>query len=198
MTDDQTRAVYDARAQAYADRFHSEKAGRHLTDFLALVPAGGNVLDWGCGPGMHAAQMIAAGFRVRGEDASAEMVALARDTNRIDAHQRAFDDLAAVSAFDGIWANFSLLHAPRDRMDRHLGAAAAALRPGGAFHIGLKTGTGARRDRLGRFYTFYSPKDLRARLAAAGLAVLAEDFGEEAGFAGPVEPWMVMLARKDG
>lgn len=197
-TDTQTIAVYDARAQEYADKFTSLKAGRHLRAFMAELPPQAHVLDLGCGPGNSAAILAQAGHRAEAWDASAEMVKLAASHPGVAARQAVFDDLGAEGVFDGIWANFALLHAPRERMDDHLAAIARALKPGGVFHIGMKTGDDAARDGLGRQYTFYTRDDLHARLMAAGLTPFAEEHGQDEGLAGNVEPWIVILARKDG
>ena len=45
-------------------------------------------------------------------------------------------------------------------MPMHLKNVANALKGGGIFHVGLKTGTGEQRDRLGRFYAFYTDEEL--------------------------------------
>lgn len=198
MTDRETIAVYDARAREYADKFSSLKAGRHLKAFMAELQSGARVLDLGCGPGNSAAIMAQAGFVSEAWDASEEMVKIAGTNAGVTAQQAVFEDLSAEDTYHGIWANFSLLHAPRDKMDDHLRAISRALKPGGVFHIGMKTGEAAARDGIGRHYTFYSSEDLYARLRAVGLKPFAEDVGEDEGLAGNVEPWIVILARKDG
>ena len=71
------------------------------------------------------------------------------------------------------------------------------MKPGGFFHVGLKTGDGAQRDGLGRAYTFYTVPDLYERLKVAGFDVMQESTGIEAGLAGTKEPWVVLLARKN-
>jgi hypothetical protein len=80
---------------------------------------------------------------------------------------------------------------------RHLDAIARALKPDGALHLGLKTGTVDGRDRLGRFYTYHQPADVSAALASLGLRVQSLHEFSESGLAGPVEPGFVILARKD-
>ena len=90
---------------------------------------------------------------------------------------------------------FSLLHAPRADLPRHLAAIRAALLPGGIAHVAMKLGTGEGRDRLGRFYTYLGRDELAELLTAAGLALLGERQGEEIGLAGQMEPYIVMDAR---
>ncbi|SLN29386.1 class I SAM-dependent DNA methyltransferase [Pseudooctadecabacter jejudonensis] len=193
--DARTIAVYDAKAQDYADHFDSAgKPGAHLRRFMAALPTGGRVLDLGCGPANASRFMIEAGFDVMALDASAEMVRVAAELNGVDATLGTFDDLKEVAAFDGIWANFSLLHAPQVDLPRHLSAIARALRPGGVFHIGMKVGTGTARDGMDRRYTYVTAQGLADLLAVAGLNVTDTDTGHEVGLAGTDDPWVVMMA----
>jgi len=196
MTDPRTISVYDARAKEYAEQFESAKPGKHLMGFMALLPDGGAVLDLGCGTGGAVAHMVEAGFDVTGMDLSSEMLAIAREKTQARFVQAGFDDLYETAAFDGVWANFSLLHAPREAMPRHLSAIAHALKPKGVFHIGVKTGSGSARDRIDRLYTYYDTDELSDLLTAAGFEQVEVSQGAEAGLAGSVEPWVIVLARK--
>jgi len=63
-----------------------------------------------------------------------------------------------------VWANFSLLHATAEEFPTILKAIHTALKPDGALHLGMKTGEGARRDDIGRFYTFYTESQLEEHL----------------------------------
>lgn len=198
MADKETIALYDARAADYAARIGKLKMGRDLRAFIALLPAGGRVLDLGCGAGTASVQMAAAGFDVDPVDGSAGMVAHARDQFGLPARQMTFDALDAVDHYDGVWANFSLTHAPHDALPGHLVAIARALRPGGTLHVGLKTGTGELRDSLGRYYALHSAASLRQQITDAGLTVIATREGTEIGFAGTNDPYVIMRAQRDG
>ena len=194
MTDRETIALYDARAADYADLV-AEPSPR-LAAFIAALPPGGRALDLGCGPGAAAATMAAAGLEVDALDASAGMVALARERYSVAARQGTFADVDTGRAHDGVWANFSLLHAPRAEMPDHLARLHAALAPGGLLHIGLKTGTGARRDGIGRLYTYYTDEEITGLLEAAGFAVIDRETGRETGFDGVEADWIILWARR--
>ncbi|MDD9717315.1 class I SAM-dependent methyltransferase [Dinoroseobacter sp. PD6] len=195
MSDPQTLAVYAREAERYRARFADKGADGHLQAFLDALPAGADVLDLGCGPGRAAALMQADGHRVVAMDATPEFVAQARALG-VDARLARFDDLDAAAAFDGIWANFSLLHAPRAEMPGHLAAIARALRPSGLFHLGLKLGTGEERDALGRFYTYYTDAELQQLLTDAGLTVSHTDFGTGEGLSGRTDPFIIVTSRR--
>jgi len=195
--DAQTLAVYNAKAADYATRFGGTgKPGKHLSRFMAPMPEGARVLDLGCGPGASAAHMAAAGLVVDAVDASTEMVRLAGQTHGVTARVATFDDLDDTNHFDGIWANFSLLHAPRGALPRHIAAIARALRSGGIFHIGMKTGTGTARDPLQRIYTYVTETELTTLLHNAGLHIIAKDKGHQVGLAGTDDAWIVLLTEK--
>lgn len=195
-TDDETLAFYDRAAGDYADTFAGDDpADPDLRAFLDDLPRGARVLDLGCGPGQHAAAMIAAGFDVDAVDASAGMVAEAKARFGVDARQATFAALDATAEYDGVWANFSLLHAPRAEMPAHIARIARALRPGGVLHLGVKEGAGEKRDHLGRLYTFHAEDELRGWLTDAGFTVTALRHGKGKGMAGTVDPFIILRAR---
>ena len=198
MPDAKTLHFYDTSADKYAALTKIEKPGANLKAFMALLPAGGHVLDLGCGPAQASVHLRNAGFVPDPVDASQGMVTLANDTHDIGARLMTFDDLDAVEAYDGVWANFSLLHAPKKDLPRHMAAIANALRPAGIFHIGMKTGEGEHRDSIDRLYTYVTVPELHGLLVQAGFEILSTEEGEELGCAGTVDPYVIMRARKLG
>ncbi|MEO0388502.1 MAG: methyltransferase domain-containing protein [Pseudomonadota bacterium] len=196
--DKETLAVYGTMADHYRTLVSNDGADASLLDFLDTLPDGARILDLGCGPGNAAAAMIARGYDVLAVDAAPEMVALARDVYGVPAQVQTFDDLEAVDAFDGVWANFSLLHAERAELPTHLAALHRALRPGGRLHLGMKTGRGAARDTLGRLYTYYSETELAALLVAARYTVVGTRTGITRGMAGTDDPFVIFAAKRDG
>lgn len=198
MADDETLAVYDDRVEEYASALERSEPDPDLLRFMSHVAEGGLVLDLGCGPGSAAAALRDAGFRVDPVDASRGMIELANKRHDLGARLATFDDLNAVETYDGVWANFSLLHASRARFSDHLAAIQRAIKPGGWFHIGMKTGSGERRDRLGRFYSFYEEAELEGLIEATGLRPVAHSRGRDRGLAGSLDPWITVLSHKPG
>lgn len=186
MSDQNTISVYDEQAAKYASMTESEARGKQLLEFIASIPKGGHVLDLGCGPGHCAATMANHGLRVTAIDASTEMVAMAAKHEGVTAKQGTFDEMHDTAKYDGVWANFSLLHASRKDMPRHLKSIAKALLPAGKFHIGLKLGESESRDALGRFYTYYTVDELTGLLTDAGFSITKSTLGRGAGLSGEV------------
>lgn len=192
--DAQTLDVYAKTALDYADMVAGSPAEAPLRRFIAALPPGAEVLDLGCGPGLDSARMREAGLVPLALDASPEMAALARQRYGLDAKLGTFHDVAALGRFDGIWANFSLLHAPRREMPGLLALLHHSLNPGGLLHLGMKTGRGERRDKLGRFYAFYSRKALNDMLTTAGFSVVWQEPGRGIGLAGTLDPFILIQA----
>ncbi len=197
MIDDETIAFYDTAAGDYAAKFAKSRPDAQLTAFMDLLPKGGRVLDLGCGPATASAHMRTAGFECDPVDASDGMIKIANNLHDLGARKLTFDELDMIADYDGVWANFSLLHASRDDLPRHLNAIAIALRDQGVFSVAMKTGTDATRDRLGRMYTFVTIPELSELLTNVGFSILAVDEGMGPGLAGDVSPWVTIRARKD-
>lgn len=197
MSDKETLNVYAQKAEEYAGMIDdADQIDDQLAAFLADLPARAHVLDLGCGPGRSAGIMAEAGHKVTATDAVAEMVDMAAKLPGVTARHERFDDLTGHAIYDGVWANFSLLHAERADLPRHLAAISAALKPAGQFHIGMKTGTNTKRDELGRRYTYVSEDELRALLTAADMQVARHWTGAQKGLDGTVAPWLVLQAHK--
>lgn len=197
MADDETVAVYNDQVEKYASLVTTHKAGSILQGFMDALPKNAYVLDLGCGPANSSALMRQNGFRTDPVDASQEMVDHANKTYDINARQATFDDLNAINTYDGIWANFSLLHASIEDFPRHLKAIHMALVPNGFFHIGMKLGSGMERDSIGRMYSYYSEEELTEHLSNAGFSVLDKTFGEEPGLSGEIAPWITILSKRN-
>ena len=180
--DRETIAAYETRSHEYLEQV-GRAAAPGFAEFVARLPAGAHVLDLGCGPGDTSHRLLKQGFTVDAIDATPAMVSRARELG-VPARRATFDEIEHEDLYDGIWANFSLLHAPRDDMPAHLARVRKALKPGGAFHIGLKLGTGAKRDRIGRFYTYYTEDELSGLLVDAGLTPTHRETGESTGLDG--------------
>ena len=196
--DRETLDVYAMRAADYAALTAGKTPFPALADFIGAMPPGGRVLDLGCGPGTASAFMREAGLRPDPVDASPEMIAIAREVHGLDARVGTFDEVSGVAGYAGVWANFSLLHAPREALPGHFSAIARSLVPGGLLHVGMKTGEGARRDGLGRLYTFVTVAELEGLLDAAGFDVIATKEGAEKGLAGTVDPFVLMRGARRG
>jgi len=195
MSDPETLAVYAAQADRYAALTQSaNESDPILAAFIAAMPTAGTVLDLGCGPGDSARLMAAAGLNVLAVDAVAEMVALAAQHAGVTAQQQTFEDIDGSEIYDGIWANFSLLHARRDGLPRILKSLHTALRSGGHFHIAMKLGTDTKCDSIGRTYTYVTQDELYSLLSTAGFKLTKTTTGCDKGLDGTYADWIAVAA----
>ena len=194
MSDPETIRLYSTKAQEYANLTASAPSDLLLSTFIAQLPKNGHVLDLGCGPGLMALSMAEAGLHVTALDAVAEMVALIPEHTHITPLHGDFGTPFGTDTFDGIWANFSLLHAPRDALPRHLSALHTALKPKGLFHIGMKLGDNTKRDTIGRLYTYVTQDELTQILSDAGFNLTAHHLGCDKGLDGTYADWIVLRA----
>jgi SAM-dependent methyltransferase len=137
----QTRRAFDSIAGRYDDG-NPLLARMRQTVWRILeaeLPAGGRLLDLGCGPGLDAVHLARRGHPVVATDWSPQMIDKARDNAaaaglaervsvwNVGIHQ--VDDLPA-GPFDGIYSNFGALNCV-PALEPVARACAARLRPGG-------------------------------------------------------------------
>lgn len=123
--------------------------------FLALLPAGASILDFGCGSGRDTKAFLERGYRVTAVDGSPELCTLASAYTGIPVRQMLFAKLDDVEAYDGIWACASILHVPSADLPNIFRRMITALKPGGVIYASFKYGTFAG-VRNGRYFTDFT------------------------------------------
>ena len=186
--------IYNEKTTDYQNMAKSSAEMAAEKDFAASIPVGGYVLDYGCGPGRTAGYFAECGLQTHAFDASIEMVKLARNNIGVKVWLGSFESFSAKDTYDGIWANFSLLHAPREEMHNLLKVIHSALKTKGKLFLSLKLGTGQARDTLGRLYTYYEKEELRNFLQTAGFTWESHIEGSGKGLDGTVSEWISVLA----
>ena len=132
-------ATRDERAMRYYLRWCEIKYG----PFLKALPAGGRVLDLGCGSGDVMRLLTRHGFDAEGIDISDEQIRLAVDAG-LRAHTAdAFEYLASRrETYDGIVALDFIEHFAKEELLRLLAAIRTALKPGGWLLLQTPNGQG--------------------------------------------------------
>ena len=145
-------AYYENNAQAFFDETIGVDMAPLYERFLAHVPAGGQILNAGCGSGRDALALLRAGYRVEAFDASPTLAALAETHCGLPVQVLRFHDITWKDRFDGIWACASLLHVPTVELPDVLRRLASALKPDGVLYASFKYG-GGEREHKGRRFT---------------------------------------------
>ncbi len=179
-------AAFDNRAAQF-ERAPVQSNPRTLARLIhvADLPAGGRVLDAGCGPGLVGEALLRAGYRVVGVDLSAEMIARARQRCASFAEcavfeQKSLFDPSLAGPFDGVISRFVLHHTPDPAA--FIRRQVELLRPGGVLAAcdhttDPDTARAAWHQRIecGRDHTHTrnpTPGEMVDLLAAAGLTEL--------------------------
>lgn len=187
--------LYSRRARDFdADRTKTLFERPWLDVFLAHVPAGGGVLDLGCGSGEPIARyLIEQGRRVTGVDASPGLIALCRE--RFPTQDWRVADMRGLDlgrTFDGLIAWHSLIHLAPDEQPGMLAVLARHLRPGGVlmFTSGSERGetVGAWRGEP-LYHGSLSMTEYRAALDRTGFGLLRNT--EDDADCGGATVWLV-------
>jgi SAM-dependent methyltransferase len=164
-------AWYDANAEAFvAGSAGAGMEGLHAR-FLAYVPAGGAVLDAGCGSGRDALAFHEAGYAASAFDGSARLAEIAARSTGLPVRHLTFAEMDWDAAFDGVWACATLLHLSPAELPGALANVRRALKPGGAFFCSFKEGD---TERLvgGRYFNDLTLERLQSLLIGAGFEPL--------------------------
>ncbi|MCX4679337.1 class I SAM-dependent methyltransferase [Streptomyces sp. NBC_01433] len=186
---DLVRRGYDALSLRYDQAYAAEtKYQPWISELCALIPAGGAVLDLGCGSGVPVVRdLTTAGHHVTGVDISEEQIRRARELVpqaefvRADATGVEF----GAASFDAVVSLYALIHIPLPEQLPLLEKIVGWLRPGGWFlgTTGHQAWTGVDEDWLGggtpMWWSHADAATNRSWITQAGLTVEREEFVPE-------------------
>lgn len=183
---------YEKRGEAFFERTAFRDLSWFHDRFLALLPKGARLLDAGCGSGRDTKVFRERGYPTTAFDASKEMVRLASAFTEGPILHMRFQEMAFQGAFEGIWANASLLHVPYEELPSVLERFDHALTPSGILHASFKYGETMRQEPE---RTFYDLDEVTCPLYFAPFFDLLEVRKEE-DVSGTPQTWLRILARK--
>ena len=192
--DNITIDIYNKKAAKYADLDIDKVSLTAYHDFSQALPKNGIVLDYGCGPGYFAKKFLADGFKVDAFDASEKMIEIASMETRVNWWVGDFKSFRATSLYDGIWANFSLLHAPKREITPLIQTIFKSLKPRGLFSLGLKLGIGEKRDKIGRKYSYFEEEEISNILSNAGFCLMSHYLGKATGLDGESANFIITIS----
>lgn len=193
---DKTLDYYDRIAEAFAADTREADVGDLHALFLAHLPAGGRILDLGCGSGRDSRLFLEKGYDVTAVDGSREFCRIAADLIGREVLCRTFEELDFDGEFDGVWACASILHVPSARLPGVLARISRALKTGGIFYASFKYGV-FEGERNGRYFT-----DLTEASFADLISAFPEFESVETRITGDVRPgraeekWLNAVVRK--
>lgn len=149
---DMTIEYYNQNAGTYVEDTFGADMGAARERFLKHVPAGGTIMDFGCGSGRDAKAFADAGYNVVALDGSQELCNKAHEVLNQPVICCKFQDYRAMTKFDGVWACASLLHLSEEELTPVLHELTKSLKPGGVLYMSFKYGEFAG-ERNGRWFT---------------------------------------------
>jgi SAM-dependent methyltransferase len=184
----------------HAEEFCAQSVGLDLSSiyphFLEHIPAGGHILDAGCGSGRDSLYFKRYGYLVTAFDASEALVQYSSELLGQEVLHLTFDQVTFMDEFDGVWACASLLHIPPSKAAETFTRLANALKSGGVLFAALKHGSGQREMR-GRMFTFYDEDSLKELIDRTELLEVMRIWGNEyVRGDGEREKWINLLAKK--
>lgn len=195
---DRTLGHYHARADAFWEGTRHHDVEQNIEALLRHIPEPPpcTILDFGCGPGRDLLAFTRRGHRVVGLEGAPALAAMARTHSGCDVWQQDFLnlDLPALR-FDGVFANASLFHVPRQELPRVLRQLHATLKPGGVLFSSNPRGDNQERVSGERYGAYYDLAVWREYLVAAGFAEL-EHYYRPAGLPCEQQPWLASVWRR--
>ncbi len=152
---DKTLSYYNSNAERFVQDTGRVDFTAIQDRFLERLPAGGRILDFGCGSGRDSAYFFHRGFCVDAVDGSEALCRLAKKHTGINVRRILFSELDAWEAYDGIWACASILHLPSAELKAVIWKMVRALKQGGWLYTSFKYGEfeGLRSERYFKDFT---------------------------------------------
>lgn len=191
---------YDLFAEDVAQRTETRDYGPWLDKTCACIPAGGRILDIGCGAGLHMAEFLARGFQVIGVEPSTQMrrMASSKGLTVIEGAFETLDTLELPKAH-AIWCASSLLHVPVSRLTDVLLMVRSLLLADGVLYVTVRLGEGSKWDtfddkngHVTRFIQLYDEASLSETLRNCGYRILTAEV--EQSYWGRPSRWINMVA----
>ena len=152
---DNTIEYYNKNANQFVQGTLSVDFKQTQDRFLAKLPAGAYILDFGCGSGRDTKHFLENGYQVDATDGSKELCKMASDYTGIDVKCMLFEELAEIQKYDGVWACSSILHLSKGALADVLKKMAIAIKDNGVIYTSFKYGE-FEGERNGRYFTDFT------------------------------------------
>ena len=189
---------YDDRAAEFWEGTRDHDVSQNIEALLRHLRGAPplRILDFGCGPGRDLAAFRALGHEPIGLEGSLRLAAMAREHSGREVWVQDFLALELpAGCFDGVFANASLFHVPRQELPRVLSELHAALKPGGVLFTSNPRGNNEEGWNRGRYGVYHDLQSWRAYLEAAAFSEL-EHYYRPAGLPIDQQPWLASVWRK--
>ena len=152
--------------EEHAEEFAANTLGADMESirsrFLAYLPTGCRILDFGCGTGRDSKAFLDLGYDVTAIDGSEALCQIARLLTGLPVRCLDFRNYTPIEGevYEGIWACASLLHLQKNELLPVMKVLSKVLIQGGAFYVSFKYGT-FEGERNGRHFTDFTVEEFR-------------------------------------
>ncbi|TRZ92234.1 MAG: class I SAM-dependent methyltransferase [Rhodocyclaceae bacterium] len=193
-----TLGHYQTRAEAFWEGTRYHDVEQNIEALLRHIQAAPpfTILDFGCGPGRDLLAFVKRGHRAIGLEGAQALADMARAHSACEVWQQDFLKLDLPdSLFDGVFANASLFHVPRQELPRVLQQLRATLKPGGVLFSSNPRGNNEESINGERYGAYHDLAAWRAYLGAAGFVEL-EHYYRPPGLPREQQPWLASVWRR--
>jgi SAM-dependent methyltransferase len=193
-----TLGNYNDVAEDFREGTRDHDVSQNIDALLRNIttPAPFQILDFGCGPGRDLRTFTALGHIATGLDGSERFAEMARADSGCEVFHQNFLELDLPAAhFDGIFANASLFHVPRQELPRVLSQLRGALKPGGVLFSSNPRGSNEEGWKGERYGSFHDLESWGALMIEAGFAEVEHYYRPE-GLPREQQPWLASVWRK--
>jgi SAM-dependent methyltransferase len=195
---DRTLDHYQKRADAFWEGTRHHDVEQNIEALLRHIQAEPpfTILDFGCGPGRDLAAFVRRGHRATGLEGAPALAELARANSACEVWQQDFLRLDLPDAcFDGVFANASLFHVPRQELPRVLRQLHATLKPHGVLFSSNPRGDNQETINGERYGAYYDLAGWCNHLTAAGFVEI-EHYYRPPGLPRDQQPWLASVWRR--
>ena len=196
---DRTLQYYDRSAEGFWEGTRDHDVSQNIDALLQRIEgkAPFTILDLGCGPGRDLKAFAALGHVAIGLEGAPRFAEMARAYSGSEVW---LQDLLKLELppqrFDGVFANATLFHVPRQELPRVLRELHATLKPRGVLFASNPRGQNEEGWNRGRFGAYHDLDGWRRYLSAAGFTELAHYY-RPAGRPRDQQPWLASVWRKE-
>ncbi|BCE02631.1 class I SAM-dependent methyltransferase [Marinicellulosiphila megalodicopiae] len=197
MVSQTTLSHYNQNAQSFWQGTKDHDVTQNYAALLTQFDAGAklDILDFGCGPGRDVSYFKSLGHRVVGLDGSLEFCDMARELTGCEILNQSFLELDLPrNQFDGVFANASLFHVPKQSLVNVLTQIKDSLKPGGILFSSNPRGSGEGMNN-GRYGNYIEFEEASACLNEAGFEVLSHYYRPQ-GLPLEQQPWLAIVSRR--
>lgn len=194
----QTLAHYNQRADEFWEGTRNHDVSQNIDALLRHIRAAPpfTILDFGCGPGRDLCAFVQRGHRAIGLEGAPALAQMARIHSGCEVWQQDFLGLELPAArFDGVFANASLFHVPRQELPRVMQQLFATLKPDGVLFASNPRGNNEELINGQRYGAYYDLDAWRSYVMAAGFTEL-EHYYRPPGLPREQQAWLASVWRR--